>query len=567
MAKRRKKTSVPAAASPPAGVPTATQQPTREIDILAGLAGMICVAFGFLSAQALNPDGVSYLDLAAAIQRGDWTHFVQGYWSPLLPFVTGATGSIAGLTGPQLVLVAHLLNLTVALGGLLIVWRWARRSPAPWFGRAAIAAFMICSAGLPRIEAVTPDVLLLTIAIWLSYELLVHRGRRWLLVGALLGFAFLAKTSSWPWLVVAVPLRLWAATDAPARRRVWWSTLASGAVMLIWVVPMTIKYGHPTLGSSGRLNYSWYIAANSSRLPDTDAGTNTAYRSVPVGEGRELMVATFDEAAYWTYQPWGDPTAWATKVLTQTGRAPTVIQLVSYWFRLALRIFALWLGPLIAAVMLPTWVLLRRPGMARELVTTERDTLVVILLGLTGLVQFAAVHAEPRLIAPFSAMLAFGVISWCSAAPAAQVGIKSAALRQGLAWLGVAAVLGFATFRLTEGVNSYRRLRSVATQLNDLRHRLISAGQPNIPLAIVGPAAPVLASAYWIGARIVMQIPPTGADLIATLPPERQSQMLTALFSGTVSMVWQTTASGGMRMLIVPPRAGMDTSSKNTGHQ
>lgn len=554
MTKRRKRTSVPAAAAPPPGVPAAVQHPTREIGILVIVAALVCIAFSYLSAQALNPDGVSYLDLAAAMQRGDWTHFVQGYWSPLLPFLTGAIGSIAGLAGPQLVAVTHALNLIAALGGLAIIWRWARHSPTPMFGRAAVATFMVCSGGLPRIEAVTPDAMLLTIALWLSYEFLVHGGRRWLLLGALLGLAFLAKTSAWPWLMVAIPLRLWAARDATARRRVWGSTLVCAALMLIWVVPMTSKYGHPTLGSSGRLNYSWYIGANSSRLPDTDRGKNTAYQSVPVGEGRDVTIATFDDAAYWTYQPWGDPTAWATKVLTQTGHTPTASQLVSYWFRLTARIFALWLGPLIVAVMLPVWVLLRRAGMARELITTERDALVVMLLGGAGLLEFAAVHAEPRLIAPFSAMLALGLISWCSAVPAARTAIMSATVRHGLAWLGTVVALGFAVFRMGEGINSYSRLRGVVRQLDDLRHRLVSAGQLNIPLAIVGPAAPVLGSAYWIGAHVVMQIPPTDADLIATLPAEQQSHMLTSLFSGKVPMVWQTSANGGMRMLIVPPR-------------
>src|SRR4029077_477258 len=99
-------------------------------------------------------------------------------------------------------------------------------------------AYMLCSAGLPRIEAVTPDVLLLAIAVWLSYEFLVHHSRRWLLVGVLLGLAFLAKTSSWPWLLVALPIRLWAAGDAPARRPVWWSTLVCGGLVLTWVVPV-----------------------------------------------------------------------------------------------------------------------------------------------------------------------------------------------------------------------------------------------------------------------------------------------------------------------------------------
>jgi hypothetical protein len=30
--------------------------------------------------------------------------------------------------------------------------------------------------------------------------------------------------------------------------------------------------------------------------------------------------------------------------------------------------------------------------------------------------------------------------------------------------------------------------------------------------------------------------------------------MLLSLFSGKVAMIWQTTANGGMRMLLVPPR-------------
>ena len=323
--------------------------------------------------------------------------------------------------------------------------------------------------------------------------------------------------------------------------------------MLVWIVQMAIKYGHPTLGSSGRLNYSWYIHANSSRLPDTDRGENLAYRDVPVGKGRLVTVATFDDAAYWTYQPWRDPTAWDTKVVTQTGHMPSAAQLVGYWLRVTALIFGLWLAPLIVTVMLPALALLRRPGMMRELLTTERHALVVMLLGMVGLLQFAAVHAEPRLIAPYSAMLALGLISWCSAAPGARISINSRAVRNGLAWIGAVAALGFAGFRLVEGANSYSRLRVVGRQLDDLRQRIAATGNPDITLGIVGPAAPFLGSAYWIGARIVMQVPPSSADLIATLPAEEQAAMLTSLFSGKVTLVWQTAANGGMRMLIVPP--------------
>jgi hypothetical protein len=551
MTKRRKQTPAPANASAASVVPAPVSR--RETDILAGASALILVVFCILSTGALNPDGVSYLDLAAAAGRGDWSHFVQGYWSPLLPLITGAIGTVARRSGPQLIPVTHIFNLVMALAALGIIWHWARHQPSRLFGRFAIAGFMLCSAGLPRIEAVTPDVLLLTLTIWLSYELLVHRGRRWLLVGLLLGLAYLTKTSAWPWLLVAIPVRLWAARDGAARRRVSWSFLVAAAVMLTWVVPLSFKYGHPTLGSAGRLNYSWYIKSNSSRLPDTDSGTNSAYQSVAVGGGHHVTLVTFDDTTAWTYQPWDDPTEWATRVLTETGRAPTAAQLLTYWWRLALRIFGLWLAPLIAAVMLPAWVLLRRPGMRHELLGTERDALAVMVLGAVGVAQFAAVHAEPRLIAPYGAMLALGLLQWCAAAPSQAPAIRSRLLHCLLAWIGVGTAFGFTVFRINEGLGSYRRLRGVAAQLDELRARLISAGQPSVPLAVVGPAAPVLASAFWIGARIVMQVPPDYADQIATLPADQQSQLLLTLFRGKVPLIWVTQANGGMRMLIVPP--------------
>ncbi len=80
----------------------------RETDFLALLAAVLCIAVGFLSRDALNPDGVSYLDLAGAVQRGDWLHFVQGYWSPLYPLITGAIGLTVNRGGAGLVPITHM---------------------------------------------------------------------------------------------------------------------------------------------------------------------------------------------------------------------------------------------------------------------------------------------------------------------------------------------------------------------------------------------------------------------------------------------------------------------------
>jgi hypothetical protein len=524
--------------------------------ILAIFAALCCIAVGYLALDALNPDGVSYLDLAAAAQRGDWAHFVQGYWSPLLPAIIATIGTVTGQSGAALVWLAHILNTVAALLAVGIIWQWSRtiasRPGTATIAPALFATFLICSAGLPRIEAVTPDVILLVVLVALSYELVVHAGRRWVLVGLLLGTAFLAKTSAWPWLLAAIPIRLWAATTAAQRAAVVRSIAVCAAVMLLWIVPMSLKYGRPTLGSSGALNWSWYVSANSSRLPDTDAGNNSAYHDVGVGNGRLLTMATFDDAAYWTYQPWGDPTDWSTRVLSQTGRPPDTFELTSYWLRMAARVFGLWLGPLIVAVLLPALWLQRRPRMTRDLFTGERDALAVILLGLVGALQFVAVHAEPRLVGPFAAMLALGTIAWSYAKPAAT---RMTVLRNGVAWLGMLAAIGFAVPRLMEGAQSAVRLREVTGRLLEMRRRVALTTDGPVSIAIVGPAAPVMASAYLANAHVAMQVAPRFAALVATLPPAQQREMLLTLFRGKVPMIWRTNSEGAIEMLLVDAAA------------
>lgn len=557
MAKDRSDTNSLGSETPKPAAVTARPKRFGAVDILALVAALLCLAIGYLSRLALNPDGVSYLDLTAALQRGDWSRFVQGYWSPIFPFLTGVIGLATGVGGSALVPVTHAMNAIAAVAGVFILWRWGRTVALtrPRFGQWAIAAFLLCSAGLPRVEAVTPDVLSLLVAIWLSHELLTRGGRRWLLTGVLLGVSFLVKTSAWPWLVVAVPLRLWAAPDASARRRVWWSTGTCALVMLAWIAPMSVKAGRPTLGSSGRLNYSWYIDANTSRLPDGDKGVNSAYRDVSVGNGQHITVATFDDAAHWTYEPWGDPTAWAEKVMSDVGRPPTIAELMGYWVRMLGRVFGLWLLPMVLATILPAYLLHRRPGIWRELMTTQRDALVVGALGLAGLLQFVAIHAEPRLIAPFGIMLALGAIWWCTAAaPSRGVSRGPNTVRRLLGWLGTATALAFAVPKFIDGFASTSRLIETTNQLDALKERLASTQPGTQQVAIIGPAAPALSAAYWTGVHVAMQIPPRSAEFLSTLPTATQVTVLTSLFSGRVSVIWKTSEDGGLQMLIVPRR-------------
>ncbi|HEY4101190.1 MAG TPA: hypothetical protein VGM20_09965 [Gemmatimonadales bacterium] len=551
MTKRRARPAAPApvAAPPP---PDTTRFLRWEGPLFVGIAAVLVIALGYLSRKAMNPDGVSYLDLADAVRRGDWTHLVQGYWSPLLPLIAGAAGGVLGLGHSASIALVHGINVDAAIIALGILFVWARRIESPTMLVGSVAAFFLASAGMPRLEAVTPDIILFAVMIALSYELAFHHGRRSLVTGILLGAAYLVKTSCWPWLVVTLVVRLFAARDRDARTLVLRSTGISLIVMALWIVPLSIKSGRPTLGSSGRLNYSWYIDANTSRLPDVDLGGNGAYREVRAPNNQLVTVATFNDAAYWTYQPWGDPTSWAQQVTTETGGSPTVVALIAYWLRQSGRIIGLWLLPMVVTVLLPIWYLRRRDGLWRDALGTDRDAAVVTVLGTVGVLQFAAIHAEPRLIAPFAMMLALGALQWwCRPAAVPMTTRLPRSGQLAMMSIGLVAGVAFAVPKFVEGVTSAARLDVVTEKLEEVRARL-GTGDAPIDVAIVGPAAPVLSAAYLIGAHITGQVLPRSARIVESLPTEQKSALLTQLFGSRAVLVWESQDDGAMQMLLLP---------------
>ena len=84
-------------------------------------AGALGALQAFAYRDDMNPDGVSYLDLADAWRRGDWAQAVSLYWSPLYSWLLG--GALALLRPPARAEfpVVHLVNLLLyvaALGSL-----------------------------------------------------------------------------------------------------------------------------------------------------------------------------------------------------------------------------------------------------------------------------------------------------------------------------------------------------------------------------------------------------------------------------------------------------------------
>ena len=530
---------------------------------MAPVVALLCAWLAYSTRYTRSPDGVSYLDLAAALARGDWSVFLQGYWSPLYPALIAGASRLTGATGMALVPIAHLINAIAVSCTVIVIWLWARKFSDPFFGRAALAALLLCSARPPRVEAVTPDLLVLFMASWLAYELVVHGGRRWWLIGTLCGLMFLSKTSVWPWLMVAAFARWFAARKPGQHRPLMAAALVSFAMMLFWVVPLSLKTGQPTLGSTARLNFCWYLAQCDSRTPDTHSGNHTSYQTVRLGDGREVAVARFAANSPWTYPPWGDPTAWEQGVLSERHVTPGIGELLSYWSSNAVIVVWFWMGWLLLGVLAPMCLAARRPGLFLELRGAQRDAAVVMVLGVLGIAQFIAIHVEPRLIAPFALMIALGALGWFGASPSrsrrqakAKPNVSRRWMWQICSGLGVGLALAVMIPRLREGIAADQRISAAIPLLRQTASQLEVGGDLGKRLVVVGPAIPILEDVYMLSWHIVAQVRPASVASIVSLPPGELVSTLRELFRGQADVAWVTMPDGTFQFVRIAGVAG-----------
>jgi hypothetical protein len=514
--------------------------------LAAGIGIAICIALSWVSRWALNVDGVAYLDLARTAREGDWTSFIQGYWSPLYPSIIGALSLATGDTPTSLMAVSHYLNGAVAIGVITLLWWWGRRSDSPYFTPAIICVFLLASTGLPRIEAVTPDVLLLAGLCWIAYELLHHQDRRAIPMGAALGLSFLAKTSVWPWLLLSIPLRLWSADGPGGRRAVGVSSAIALLIAALWVTPLSLKSGTVTLGSAGKLNYAWYIEGSNARTPDTHEGHHREARTIQIDGAHQVELFTFARGDRWTYAPWSDPTAWADGVLTSNATVPRIPDLLAYWGSQAGRTFGFWILPVLLGVVLPFTVAFWTPGLRGRLLNELPARRTAALLGLGGILQFVAVHAEPRLLAPFVFLLSAALLD---AILAGQGQVASMVTRgrvaTAVAW---GMVLWLGSTRLSTGVTEAPRNAAAIERIIGEQGMAAFNNPRANEVLLAGPAMPYAAAAFMAGIRIVAQIPPASLVVAQSLTTGQQDSVLLLAAGGRAGTIWITDPIGGVQI-------------------
>ncbi len=508
-----------------------------EIDLLAIVILLLVAMLAWASRGNLNVDGAAYLDLADHLRHGDWSGFVQGYWSPAYPALMALAMLLTGSTGADAAILAHGVNFLVALIAVLLLWRLARqRGDAP-FARLAFAAFLLCSARTPRLDAVTPDLMLIVVLIGLAAEVLRERGSRPLPIGLWLGAAFLVKTSTWPWLLVALPVLVgmrWRL--AGGGRSLLIATAAVAVLAGGWITAMSLDAGRPSIGGTGRLNACWYLEQCDGRTPDTHRGEHSNYRLFDLGGQHLGRIADFD--GDWTYAPWSDPGAWQAGVTRQERVAPSVSGLLRYWITELGLVLGLWSSHLLLAVVVPL-LFVTRPTVAwREIF--RRPAGQLIFLGLIGIVPFIAVHAEPRLIAPYLLLGSLGWLCWR----------LDGTRRRGftvVTWLGLVTAL-------PRGILHVRDQQLVTESTTARMSRLLPdhppAGAP-FRVAVIGPALPLMPDLYRARAEVAVQLFVPTAEAVTNWPPELQRALQAELRRAGATEAWLSRGKAGYSVVLL----------------
>src|SRR5437016_7138206 len=298
------------------------------------------IALGALEVWArrneVNPDSISYIEMAEAAAQGGWHALVNAYWSPLYPLLLSVGMRLFHPAIYWEFTFVHMVNFLLYLGDLFcfeiflkellaarrtggglekgrpvperIVWIWGYLlllwSSQFWLGLAMV----------------NPDIIVAGL-IYVATALLlrIYQGKgTWLLFSALglvLGLAYLAKAAMFPlsFLFLASAFLLFASKRGSYLGGQPRSAFAL-AVFLSLASPLVIALSkdkhRATFGDAGRLNYARYVGgAPILHWQGEPPGTGS-----PAHPTRKVLanppIYEFAQPIAGSYPPWYDPSYW-----------------------------------------------------------------------------------------------------------------------------------------------------------------------------------------------------------------------------------------------------------------
>jgi hypothetical protein len=300
---------------------------------------VLTLAFGlfhaWLGRYAMDPDGMSYLDVGQSFFRRDWANAINAWWSPLYPWTLGVFLGIAKPSPDwefplvRLVNVAFfvltLLAFRFLLHGFLIHCR--QQAPATLPNDCApLPRWMLFLLGYStflwialEVETpwyITPDLAVMACLCLAAGMLLRLRPndkvRKFALFGLILGLGYWTKTILFLLgFVTLAASYLWKRSSPGWSRGMLVATLAFLFSSAPLIFLLSHQKGRLTYGDTGRSAYAFYVSPRTfwRNWQGDEPGSG-----VPLHPTRQLLrhpaLFEFDGPVVGTYPPWTDPSYW-----------------------------------------------------------------------------------------------------------------------------------------------------------------------------------------------------------------------------------------------------------------
>ena len=232
-------------------------------------------------------DGISYIEIAQAYLRHDWTNALNAYWSPLYSWLIACAFAVLRPSPYWELPTAHLVLFGAFVASLfsfeyflreLVAFLWKGRAETQRVSEATLyiagySVFLFGGLALVGMSYCSPDMIAFALMFYLSGALLrVQRtggsDKQFIGLGVASALFFLARTAFAPSIAVLLCLVV-ALRRGRGLSVLRPSALFTGPILVLavpFIVAISIKTGTPTMGESGRLNYGWEVDG----APETD---------------------------------------------------------------------------------------------------------------------------------------------------------------------------------------------------------------------------------------------------------------------------------------------------------
>ena len=373
----------------------------------------------------MNPDGLSYVDMASETLKSGPDNLVNGYWSPLYPALLAAAFLPLHADSGREFAVAHLVNFVIFLAALwtfsffLRAWIGARdqfgtgeERADRWIILFGFCSFLWFTLQYVSERHVTPDLCVATVVFLAAgcccrASLRTTTWKNYATLGFGLGVGYYAKAVMFPLALVLLAL-LWLMPPFFMKRRDALVAALAFAALAAPLVALTSKHvGRLSTGESGSLNYIWYVDGLTPFQGWTQQNIDSPQR--PEHPPRVLfdkpLTLEFTSPVQGTYPLWYEPSYWyaGAKSHFDLRKQIKVLGVQARIYKQMLFEMAPFLS---GAIVLACFAI------ARGRIAPHYRSAVFLIWPIAAAAVYALVHAERRFLGGF--FLVFWVVLFAS---------------------------------------------------------------------------------------------------------------------------------------------------------